>query len=1110
MSLKGSLNSVDLANIFQMLSINQKEGTLHIFDGETRKSIYFSPEGVTMLARGDAGKDSLGRILLRFDQVTEEQLAAAMDTARESGRPLAAVLRERGTPAPDVIDEALRLQIEEEIFNLFIWKDLTFEFHDGISDEDAQALNGSVSKIVVNVNSLLMEAARRLDEWELIRRQVPSMGEIYRYTGRNMELRDEIFQEPWIDKVLGAVDGRRTVDEVVARSFGNRFEVCRVLSLLVEQGAIEPTPPEDLNSEAHAALAEGRTAEAIRFLERLIEVGGAPPDACRVLGEACESASEFAKAARYYLRYAETALEAGAVKEAFDFCRKANALIPTDLAAGQRLVEIFNANSDLLREDREDVVRRGKEVAECLYELREQDKAIEILKMLLEIEPDDLALRNLLVNFYLSGGRASAAIDEFLRMADWYTRRRDWDQVSRLLRRVLSIDRSREDVAARLDQLMSKKQRKRRSLRHLALIGLLGVCVCFLLWVYVDYELGARSSIASEESRENQILADLHRDVTAATSRLDAFGAALAEPAPDVPALAKALHDAESLRGRYAAQIDVELRRLDEIAQQFRYSSARNQALQRQEALRQKRSRFDTAVEAARALVQRRAMEYAAAADRDLVAGRASAALDSYRKAWDLAADRQALAENGVDQTISHLSRQLETIHGRVARVRTLGASGDHDTARTEAMALIEDCFILEVLEAVDLPVRVESAPSGAAVFVNGEDSGIRTPGVIAWHPASHMDVEFRANGFHSGTVEVPAADPRRQARELARLKDLSTVSITLRKEIAWSAEVDGAVEGAPVAAGGQVVVATRNSGVFLLDPATRQVRELYRSRAIGGYGAGPVIAGDRVYVASVDGEVAALPLAGGPPAFLAHMEKGVYGAPVIEGSALVVADEGGNVVAFDAASGHELWRRRVAGQVRAALVSADGIVYVPTTGGRVVALTAAKGEPRAEYSPAAAGTRPVLAPRLSGNTLFAVDADGVAAAFDVRGGALLWRLHTGAGVRAEPAILGDTLFVAGMDGRLRAIRAGKVLGETTLSAPPLSGPAVRDGFLFVASEQGMALAAAFDGDALRPLWEVALPSGPGGALRVIAPIAIAGSTVVAATEGGAVHLLER
>ena len=79
MSLRGNLNSVDLANIFQMLSINQKEGTLNIFDGDSKKSIYFSRQGVSMLSRGKAKKDTLGQILLRYDRVNEEQLDRSND-----------------------------------------------------------------------------------------------------------------------------------------------------------------------------------------------------------------------------------------------------------------------------------------------------------------------------------------------------------------------------------------------------------------------------------------------------------------------------------------------------------------------------------------------------------------------------------------------------------------------------------------------------------------------------------------------------------------------------------------------------------------------------------------------------------------------------------------------------------------------------------------------------------------------------------------------------------------------------------------------------------------------------------------------------------------------
>ena len=95
MSLKGNLQSVDLANVLQMLSINQKEGTLILFDGDTRKSIYFSKDGVSMLSRGRRGQDTLGRILLRYGKVTPEILDMALLKQRSENKRLGDALKRR-------------------------------------------------------------------------------------------------------------------------------------------------------------------------------------------------------------------------------------------------------------------------------------------------------------------------------------------------------------------------------------------------------------------------------------------------------------------------------------------------------------------------------------------------------------------------------------------------------------------------------------------------------------------------------------------------------------------------------------------------------------------------------------------------------------------------------------------------------------------------------------------------------------------------------------------------------------------------------------------------------------------------------------------------------
>ena len=48
MALKGDLTSVGLADVFQMLALNQKVGILSIFDVDHWRALYFDRRGVTL------------------------------------------------------------------------------------------------------------------------------------------------------------------------------------------------------------------------------------------------------------------------------------------------------------------------------------------------------------------------------------------------------------------------------------------------------------------------------------------------------------------------------------------------------------------------------------------------------------------------------------------------------------------------------------------------------------------------------------------------------------------------------------------------------------------------------------------------------------------------------------------------------------------------------------------------------------------------------------------------------------------------------------------------------------------------------------------------------
>src|SRR5262245_28596745 len=86
MGLKGDLSTVGLAEVFQMISMSQKEGSLVVHDGESKKVIYFGKEGVSLLSTGKRKGIRIGDLLVRCNKITAAQLEEVLLKQRESKR----------------------------------------------------------------------------------------------------------------------------------------------------------------------------------------------------------------------------------------------------------------------------------------------------------------------------------------------------------------------------------------------------------------------------------------------------------------------------------------------------------------------------------------------------------------------------------------------------------------------------------------------------------------------------------------------------------------------------------------------------------------------------------------------------------------------------------------------------------------------------------------------------------------------------------------------------------------------------------------------------------------------------------------------------------------
>src|SRR4029079_3744749 len=142
MSFKGDLSTIGLGEVFQMISMSQKEGTLIVQDTESRKCVFFGVSGVQLLSSGRRKGMKIGDMLVRAGKVTEDSRQAARENVSIQRKKGAEVLAESGVVSEDEIKAILREQIEEEIYDLFLWKKADFEFVEGPAADDMREPDG--------------------------------------------------------------------------------------------------------------------------------------------------------------------------------------------------------------------------------------------------------------------------------------------------------------------------------------------------------------------------------------------------------------------------------------------------------------------------------------------------------------------------------------------------------------------------------------------------------------------------------------------------------------------------------------------------------------------------------------------------------------------------------------------------------------------------------------------------------------------------------------------------------------------------------------------------------------------------------------------------------
>lgn len=235
MPLEGPLQDIGIHDVFQLLDLTRKSGrlTVHSTARGNEGRVYFQ-SGAVVHATMRNNPHTLGTLLEKAGKISAGELNAASFAQRNGDtRRLGELLVAQGAVTRHDVEKYMRLQIERVVFDLFSWQEGTFTFADGGVDD--LELDAAVR---VSTEALLMEAARRIDEWSRMADRIPDGGVVARLAPpRDSDSFMDLRPAEW--EVLSLIDGKRTLLEIASELAVTEFDVAKAVYGMLSTDLIE-------------------------------------------------------------------------------------------------------------------------------------------------------------------------------------------------------------------------------------------------------------------------------------------------------------------------------------------------------------------------------------------------------------------------------------------------------------------------------------------------------------------------------------------------------------------------------------------------------------------------------------------------------------------------------------------------------------------------------------------------------------------------------------------------------------------------------------------------------------------------------------------------------
>ncbi len=256
MALEGSLRDFDLFSLFNMIKTQGKSGTLVLTRGQEFVKVYFDQGDIVGCDSNQVRvEERVGAMLVRLGRLSGDELAAMIQQQRQTLKRMGTLLLESGKISPQDLQDALFNQAMSIIYRTFRWVEGDYRF-DSILPLELDRDNFPP----IPVDTVLMEAARVMDEWPQVQKRLPEHTVPLAKTPEANMIRLDIDQD-----MSGLLDGRpsnfqtsgltheqetvltyfaepQSIQSVLQITRYDELETCKIIADLVDMRLLEIAP----------------------------------------------------------------------------------------------------------------------------------------------------------------------------------------------------------------------------------------------------------------------------------------------------------------------------------------------------------------------------------------------------------------------------------------------------------------------------------------------------------------------------------------------------------------------------------------------------------------------------------------------------------------------------------------------------------------------------------------------------------------------------------------------------------------------------------------------------------------------------------------------------